>query len=145
MKKLIIVIATALMLTSTAAAAGSITGKLRGVFNRSGVQGVMVGGENLRRYVKTPEAQVWCAWQDGKVLVHVRMKNTSAEHLTVNWYPRYHIARGGWHGEGFSSAQSHGFDSGEVRNLTAKQDPKGVKVGSRIDSCRPAFQMIESG
>jgi len=44
------------------------------------------------------------------VLIHVRMKNTSAEHLTVNWYPRYLIARGGWHGEGFSSTESDGFD-----------------------------------
>ena len=83
--------------------------------------------------------------QDGKVLIHVRMKNTSAEHLTVNWYPRYLIARGGWHGEGFSSTESDGFDSGEVRNLTSKQDPKGVKDNSRIASCRPAFQMIKSG
>jgi hypothetical protein len=145
MKRVIIIAAAALVLVSTATAAGPITGKVRGVFNRYGVHGVMFGGENLRRYVKTPQAYVWCGWQDGKVLVHVRMKNTSAEHLTVNWYPRYHIARGGWHGEGFTSAQSNGFDSGEVRNLTAKQDPKGVKDNSRIDSCRPAFQMIKSG
>jgi len=82
--------------------------------------------------------------QDGKVLIHVRMKNTSAEHLTVNWYPRYLIARGGWHGEGFSSTESR-LRSGEVRNLTSKQDPKGVRDNSRIASCRPAFQMIKSG
>ena len=48
--------------------------------------------------------------QDGKVLIHVSMKTTSAEHLTVNWYPRYLIARGGWHLEGFSSTESDGFD-----------------------------------
>jgi hypothetical protein len=76
------------MLVSTAEAAGPITGKVRGVFNRAGVNGVMYGGQNLRRYVRTPERYVWCAWQDGKVLVYVRMRNTSAEHLTVNWYPR---------------------------------------------------------
>jgi hypothetical protein len=67
------------MLVSTAEAAGPITGKLRGAFNRYGVHGIMYGGQNLRRYVKTPDRYVWCAWQDGKVLVHVRMKNTSAE------------------------------------------------------------------
>jgi hypothetical protein len=146
MKRTIILVALALalVLASTVAAAGPITGKVRGAFNRFGIHGVMYGGENLRRYVKTPDSYVWCAWQNGKVLVHVRMKNTSAEHLTVHWYPRYLIARG-WHGEGFSSAQDSGFDSGEVRNLTAKQDPKGVKDRSRIASCRPAFQMIESG
>jgi hypothetical protein len=135
----------ALVLASTAGAAGPITGKVRGVFNRAGLHGFMLGGENLRRYVKTPPQYVWCAWQDGKVLVHVRMKNTSAEHLTVNWYPRYRIARGGWHGEGLTSTQSDGFDSGEVRNLTAKQDPKGVLDYTSIASCRPAFQMIKGG
>jgi hypothetical protein len=145
MKKIVMVVAAALVTISTAGAAGPITGKVRGVFNRAGLHGVMFGGDNLRRYVRTPEAYVWCAWQDGKVLVHVRMKNTSAEHLTVNWYPRYLIARGGWHGEGFSGVESDGFDSGEVRNLTSKQDPKGVKVNSKIASCRPAFQMIQSG
>jgi hypothetical protein len=130
---------------TTAGAAGPITGKVRGTFNRAGLHGFMIGGDNLRRYVKTPARYVWCGWQDGKVLVHVRMKNTSAEHLTVNWYPRYLIARGGWHGEGFTSVESDGFDSGEVRNLTSKQDPKGVKDNTRIASCRPTFQMIESG
>jgi hypothetical protein len=43
------------------------------------------------------------------------------------------------------NVESNGFDSGEVRNLTAKQDPKGVKKGARIASCRPAFMRIESG
>jgi hypothetical protein len=144
-KRLTIITMAALVLASTAGAAGPITGKVRGVFNRAGLHGVMFGGASLRRYIKTPEAYVWCGWQDGKVIVHVRMRNTSAEHLTVNWYPRYLIARGGWHGEGFSSVQSNGFDSGEVRNLNSKQDPKGVKDGARIASCRPAFQRIESG
>jgi len=88
---------------------------------------------------------VWCGWQDGKVLVHVWMRNTSAEHVTVNWYPRYSIRAGGVHGDGFSSAQSDGFDAGEACNLTAKQEPKGVQENARIASCRPHFQMIESG
>ena len=73
------------------------------------------------------------------------MKNTAAEDVTVNWYPRYSNKRGGVHGDGFPSAESDGFDSGEVRNLTAKQEPKGVKENSRIASCRPHFQMIQSG
>jgi hypothetical protein len=37
---------------------------------------------HLKRYIRT--TNVWCAWQDGKVLVHVRMRNGSAEHVTVN-------------------------------------------------------------
>jgi hypothetical protein len=73
------------------------------------------------------------------------MRYTSAEHVTVNWYPRYSIRAGGVHGDGFSSAQSDGSDAGEVRELITKQDPKGVKDNSRIASCRPHFQMIQSG
>jgi hypothetical protein len=144
MNKLIIAVVAALVVVSTAVASGPITGKVRGAFVRSAYDGTLDQG-NLKRYIKTPQAYVWCAWQDGKVLVHVRMKNTAAEHVTVNWYPRYSIKRGGIHGDGFSSAQSNGFDSGEVRNLTAKQDPKGVQDNSRIATCRPHFQMIQSG
>jgi hypothetical protein len=80
----------------------AIRGKVRGVFVRSAYDGTLDSG-NLKRYIKTPRAYVWCAWQDGKVLVHVRMKNTSAEHVRVNWYPRYAIRAGGVHGDGFSS------------------------------------------
>jgi hypothetical protein len=98
---------------------------------------------HLKRYIRT--TNVWCAWQDGKVLVHVRMRNGSAEHVTVNWYPRYRIRAGGVHGDGFSSAQSDGFDSGEVRELVSKQDPKGVTDYTPIAKCYPRFQMIQSG
>jgi hypothetical protein len=117
---------------------------VRGAFVRSTYDGT-VDQAGLKRYIKTPSQYVWCAWQDGKVVVHVRMKNTAAEHVTVNWYPRYSIKRGGIHGDGFSSAESDGFDSGEVRNLTSKQEPKGVKENSRIASCLPHFQMTQSG
>ncbi len=145
MRRVIITVAAgALLLVSTAGAAGPITGKVRGVFVRSAYDGTL-DQAGLKKYIKTPRQYVWCAWQDGKVLLHVRMKNTSAEHVTVNWYPRYAIRAGGIHGDGFSSAQSNGFDSGEVRNLTAKQDPKGVKDNSRISKCYPHFQMIQSG
>jgi hypothetical protein len=143
-KRVVVVVTAALTLAAAAGAAGPITGKVRGVFVRNAYDGTL-DQAGLKKYIKTPKSHVWCAWQDGKVLVHVRMKNTSAEHVTVNWYPRYSIRAGGVHGDGFSSAESDGFDSGEVRNLTAKQDPKGVKDNSRIASCRPHFQMIQSG
>ena len=97
----------------------------------------------LKSYVKT--SNVWCAWQSGKVLVHATMRNIAVEHLTVNWHPSYIIARGGEHGQGLGSVQSNGFDSGEVRSLTAKQDPKGVPDGARIAVCKPSFQDIQSG
>ena len=138
----------ALAMTSAAIAAnnagssGPIRGKVLGIFVRSAYDGT-IDEAGLKRYIKT--SGVWCAWQDGKVLVHVRKKNASAEHVTVNWYPRYAIRAGGTHGDGFSSAQSNGFDSGEVRQLISKQDPKGVKDYTRIKWRRPHFQMIQSG
>jgi hypothetical protein len=144
MKRVFICVAAALLLATTASAAGPIGGKVRGAFVRSAYDGTL-DSSGLKRYIKTPSQYVWCAWQDGKVLVHIRMKNTSAEHVTVNWYPRYSIRADGIHGDGFTAAQSDGFDSGEVRNLTADQDPKGVKDNSKIASCRPHFQMIQSG
>ena len=131
-----------LALASIAAASGPIRGKVQGVFTRSAYDGTLDSG-NLKRYIKT--SNVWCAWQDGKVLVHVRMQNKSAEHVTVNWYPRYAIKRGGIHGDGLSAAGSNGFDSGEVRELISKQEPQGVRDYTRIAWCRPHFQMIESG
>jgi len=128
--------------SSAALAAGPIIGKVTGTFTRSAYDGTL-DTAGLKRFIKT--SYVWCAWQDGKVIVHVRMKNTSSEHVTVNWYPRYAILNGGIHGDGFSAAASNGFDSGEVRQLISKQDPKGVRENTRISLCRPHFQMIESG
>jgi len=144
MRRLVVVLfgSALLVLASAASASGPITGKVRGVFVRSAYDGTIDQG-HLKHYIRT--TNVWCAWQDGKVLVHVRMSNRSAEHVTVNWYPRYAIRAGGVHGDGFTSAGSNGFDSGEVRQLISKQDPKGVKDNSRIASCRPHFQMIQSG
>jgi len=60
-------------------------------------------------------------------------------------HPTYTIRGGGAHGEGLTSVQSNGFDSGEVRQLIAKQDPKGVRDGARLGVCKPSFQTIESG
>jgi hypothetical protein len=137
-----VLLAAMLVAADVAAGSGPIRGKVWGVFVRSQYDGT-IDQAHLKRYIKT--SRVWCAWQDGKVLVHVRMKNASAEHVTVNWYPRYAIRAGGIHGDGYSSVQSNGFDSGEVRELTTKQDPKGVKDYTRIKWCRPHFQMIESG
>jgi hypothetical protein len=99
--------------------------------------------ERLKRYVKTSNA--WCAWRGGKVLIHVTMRNAAAEHITVNWHPSYIIKRGGEHGTGLGSLESSGFDSGELRQLIAEEDPKGVRDGARIAVCKPSFYSIESG
>jgi len=80
----IIAVVAALVVVSAAGASGPITGKVGGVFTRSAYDGTL-DQAHLKRYIKT--SNVWCGWQDNKVLVHVRMRNRSAEHVTVNWYP----------------------------------------------------------
>jgi hypothetical protein len=121
------------------AEAAVVTGRVAGSFARDCV----LCDRQLVRFIQTSD--VWCGWQDGKVLVHVRMRNDSVEHITVNWHPAYIIARGGEHGAGLGAAQSDGFDAGETRSLTAEQEPEGVPIGSRIAKCKPSFSIIESG
>lgn len=123
----------------TSSAAGPITGKVKGKFNRN----CLLCDGRLKSYIRT--SSVFCGWQDGKVVVHVTMKNTAVEHVTVNWHPSYIIARGGEHGAGLGSIESSGFDAGELRQLFAKEEPKGVPVRSRIAKCKPSFSTIESG
>ena len=55
--------------------------------------------------------KVWCGWQDGQVILHVRFRNDSVEHVTVNWHPSYVIRDGGSHGTGLTSVQSSGVDA----------------------------------
>lgn len=50
---IIIFAATALVFASVAQAAGPITGRVRGKFDRT-------TGLELRRYILTPRTQVWC-------------------------------------------------------------------------------------
>jgi hypothetical protein len=143
MKRLAIAAIVALVAASSAFASAQLRGRIPGIFVRNAYDGTL-DTSGLKRYIST--TNVWCAWSnDGHVIVHVTMKNRSAEHVTVNWYPRYAIRAGGIHGDGFSAAQSNGFDSGETRSLNAKQSPKGVRKFTRLAWCRPHFQMIESG
>ncbi len=103
-KKLLIIIgiAAALVLASSAFASVQLRGKIPGVFVRNAYDGT-IDQSGLKRYIST--RNVWCAWSnDGHVIVHVTMHNGSAEHVTVNWYPRYAIRAGGIHGDGFSAA-----------------------------------------
>lgn len=116
-----------------------VTGKVEGRFNRD----CLVCDSRLKPYVST--SSVWCGWQNGKVVVHVVMRNDSVEHLTVNWHPSYVIEGGGEHGAGLTSVESDGFDAGETRELLAEQSPEGVPADSSIEECKPSFSVIESG
>lgn len=117
----------------------AVTGKVKGRFDRD----CLLCDETLAGYVRTSD--VWCAWRDEKVIVHVVMRNDSVEHVTVNWHPSYVIEGGAEHGAGLTAVQSDGFDAGEGRVLEAEQDPEGVTPYAAIGECKPSFSVIESG
>jgi hypothetical protein len=58
------------------AASEAVTGKVRGTFHRD-----CFACGDLKQYIETSDG--WCAWRGDTALVHVRMTNTSAEHVTV--------------------------------------------------------------
>ena len=100
--------------------------------------------DDLAKYMSA--SNVWCAWRGDHVIVHINLRNRSAEHVTATVKPRYFIARGGEHGSGLTSADDYGFDSGEFRSLWIDAgEPKGVRAGSPIARCAPYLFLIESG
>lgn len=104
----------------------------------------LVDKDGLAKYMRW--SNVFCYWAKDHVIVHVSGKNTSAEHVTAHISPRYYIARGGVHGDGFGDSQGKGFDAGGFRSLWLDAGkPKGVKPGSQISKCAPELQSIESG
>ena len=79
--RIILTIVISALATIGSSAAGPITGKILGKFHRN----CLLCDGPLKTHIKT--SKVWCAWQDGKVLIHVQMRNTSVEHVTVNSHP----------------------------------------------------------
>lgn len=128
---------------ATAASAGEskpIHGKIAGHF---GSAASCFGCGAMVKYVRADN--VWCAWQGDNVIIHVRFRNSSIEHLTVHWHPTYVVRGGGAHGEGFSSMQDSGINAHASRGVYAKQKPKGVPAGSALSACKPSFSTVQSG
>jgi hypothetical protein len=127
----------------TSAVAGSsspIHGKVIGKF---GSASSCFGCGDMVKYVRTD--RVWCAWQGDNVIIHVRFRNLSVEHVTINWHPSYLIRGGGSHGDGLSSLQDSGVNAHASRGMFVKQKPKGVPAGSPLASCKPSFFSVKSG
>jgi hypothetical protein len=68
-------------------------GKVNGVFARSAYDGTL-DEANLKQYIET--SNVWCAWKDDKVTVHVAMTNKSVEHVYGQLVPA--VFDQGWRG-----------------------------------------------
>ena len=135
-----VVAALAFLPSAMAADSAAIHGKITGRFASASS---CFACSDLVRYVKAD--RVWCAWQGDNVIIHVRLRNTSIEHLTINWHPSYVVRGGGAHGEGLSSLQDSGVNAHASRGVFVTQQPKGVPVGSPLSACKPSFYSVESG
>jgi hypothetical protein len=128
---------------ATAAVAGEskpIHGKILGQFASASS---CFGCDDMVKYIRADN--VWCAWQGDNVIIHVRFRNSSIEHLTVHWHPSYVIRGGGPHGEGLSSMQDSGVNAHASRGVFVQQKPKGVPAGSPLSTCKPSFSSVQSG
>ena len=130
----------AVVATAVAGDTKPITGKVKGTFASAAT---CFGCGDMVKYVRADSA--WCAWQGDNVIIHVRFRNTSVEHLTVSWHPSYVIRGGGSHGDGLSSVQDSGINAHASRGVYVKQKPKGVPAGSAIATCKPSFFNVKSG
>ena len=91
MKLLFLAVVAAALLGGASAAyaheSGQARGIVRGVFHRD----CFACGDSAR-YIVTKN--VWCAWRDGNVVIHVAFYNRSVETLKVTWHPSYTIRNG---------------------------------------------------
>jgi hypothetical protein len=140
--KAALIVAGALVFVTSAVARSSapIHGKIIGHF---GSASSCFGCGDMVKYVRAD--RVWCAWLGDNVIIHVRFRNLSVDHVTIHWHPSYVIRGGGSHGEGFSSLQDSGVNAHASRGVYVKQKPKGVPAGSPLSVCKPSFSSVESG
>lgn len=142
-KGLLLIVATVALVAVSSALAGDtnpIHGKVIGHFASASS---CFGCGEMVKYVRAD--RVWCAWQGDNVIIHVRFRNSSVEHITIHWHPSYTIKGGGSHGDGLSSLQNSGVNAHASRGVYVKQKPKGVPAGSPIGVCKPSFSSVQSG
>ncbi len=129
-RALVCLVGLGLVVAASAAWAGVSAppkGAVRGYFST----GFLASSDQLAQYQRG--SNVWCAWRGDHVIVHVSLRNTSAEHVTNTIKPRYYIARGGEHGSSFMGAQDFDFNSGELRSLFIDAGhAKGISWGPRL-------------
>jgi hypothetical protein len=134
------IVALACVATAFAGSSKPITGKVQGVFASASS---CFGCGDMTKYVRAD--RVWCAWQGDNVIIHVRFRNSSVEHITITWHPSYTIRDGGSHGDGISSLQNSGVNGHASRGVYVQQKPKGVPSGTPIAQCKPSFFEVKSG
>ena len=89
---------------------------------------------------------VACWWEDGKVHMQATFTNGMNAHITVHVQPNYRLKKAGLHGDGVSSQEDVGIDSGATRKWTAELGtPDGVKGTPAITECAPEINSVDLG
>lgn len=139
MKLLLLAVVAAALLGGASAAyaheSGQARGIVRGVFHRD----CFACGDSAK-YIVTKN--VWCAWRDGNVVIHVAFYNRSVETLKVTWHPSYTIRNGSDHGTGLTSLQDTKIKGGGSVNATVSQSPKDTPANAVIGVCKPSFYLV---
>jgi hypothetical protein len=125
------------------AAKNRITLKISGSFDRS--CGTCYGDPAGDLESRLATSDVYCGWQNGKVVVHVTVRNTSVEHVTMTWLPTYTVKNGGVHGNNVLFPENSGIDANATRQLLVTQHPDGVPANSPLSACSPSFFNIKNG
>ncbi len=83
-------------------------------------------------------SDVWCAWRNGHVIVHLTLENGLNAHVTAQVVPRYEIENGGVHGTSLGSDQGVSVDAASTRSVTLDAGaPEGVPADTPIAKCSP--------
>jgi hypothetical protein len=141
--RLLVVLACGALVLAASAYAGDTKPSHGKVIGHFASASSCFGCGEMVKYVRAD--RVWCAWQGDNVIIHVRFRNSSVEHITIHWHPSYTIRGGGSHGEGLSSMQDSGVNAHASRGAYVKQKPKGVPAGTPIGICKPSFSSVQSG
>jgi hypothetical protein len=115
-----------------------VTGRVDGVFARTGCLGC---GQVTAKILTS---HVYCGWHKGRVIVHVTMKNTSSEKVTVHWHPSYAIVNRKIHGGGPRWVHDTRLQPRQSKSVFVGQSPKGVVAGTSIARCDPSFLRLSS-
>jgi hypothetical protein len=140
MKKFVIAIALIAIVGSSCASAlaAQSAKRVAGSFSK----GFLAKYDDKGKYISG--SNVWCAWRGSHVMVHVSLRNRSVETITATVKPKYVIANGGSHGDGFLAGKDFKLAGGKsVSALIDAGKPKNTPTGARIGRCVPYLYMVD--
>ena len=140
MKKFVIAIALIAIVGASCASAlaAQSANRVTGSFSK----GILAKYDDKGKFISGSNA--WCEWRGSHVMVHVSLRNRSVETITATVKPKYVIANGSAHGDGFLAGEDFKLAGGKsVSALIDAGKPKGTPTGARIGSCVPYLYMVD--